>query len=431
LERIICGEALEELKKLPDKIVQTCITSPPYWGLRDYGTASWKGGNPNCDHAVRILPYTESSTISGGKKTVGHQQEGFKTRCPRCGAIRVDKQIGLEETPEDFVASLVEVFREVKRVIRDDGTLWLNLGDSYNGSGGAGGDYCEGGLKEGQPKYPGRFVPTLKRKDLCMIPARVALALQEDGWYLRSDIIWSKPNAMPESVRDRPTKTHEYIYLLTKSEKYYYDAEAIREEPLTDTPQISWEERKAIGDTSGNREADRFNEITSKITFGTHPLGRNKRSVWTVPTRGFPGAHFAVFPPELIEPCVLAGSSDKACPTCYAPWERVVEKVNRVQNQKAPGTDWKTEEGKGRHGETSTLVTGFMYEYETKGWQPTCNCENNDGSAKSIVLDPFLGSGTTAFVAMKHRRFYIGIEMNPEYIKMVKERLGEVQVALF
>lgn len=359
MERIIIGDSLEELGKLPDGIAQTCITSPPYWGLRDYGP------------------------------------EG---------------QIGLEETPEDYVARLVKVFREVRRVLRDDGTLWLNIGDSYNGSGGAGGDYSEGGLKEGQPKYPGRFVPTLKRKDLCMIPARLALALQDDGWYLRSDIIWSKPNCMPESVRDRPTKAHEYIFLFAKSEHYFYDCEAIREEPKTYSPAMSWEERKAIGDSSGNREADRFNEITSKITFGNNPMGKNKRSVWEVPTSGYPGAHFAVYPPALVEPCLLAGTPEKSCPRCGAPWERVLEKVGSAR---------------------MFIPDGIAEEYETSGFVAKCKCPNNDGSGKAIVLDPFLGSGTTVMVAIKHKRGYIGIELNPEYGELIKQRLAEVQIALF
>ncbi|MBY6273924.1 MAG: hypothetical protein CW346_17265, partial [Bacillaceae bacterium] len=227
------------------------VTSPPYFGLRNYG---------------------------------------------------VDGQIGLESTVEEYVQTMVEVFREVRRVLRKDGTLWLNLGDSYNGSGGAGGDYAEGGLKEGQPKYPGRRLDGLKPKDLIGVPWRVAFALQADGWYLRSDIIWSKPNPMPESVTDRPTKAHEYVFLLAKSERYFYDADAIRE-PHT----VDWIGRN-IKSAKGNKDRN----DGGKACETGNPAGRNKRSVWEISTKPFPEAHFATFPPELPEICILAGTSPMA-----------------------------------------------------------------------------------------------------------------------
>jgi DNA modification methylase len=259
------GDCIETMKQWDAGCVQTCITSPPYYGLRDYG------------------------------------HEG---------------QIGLEETPEAFVAKMVEVFREVQRVLRDEVTLWLNLGDSYAGSGGAGNQF--GQLDKGLAKYKQSGKPKeigLKPKDLIGIPWMVAFALRADGWYLRQDIIWNKPNPMPESVRDRCTKAHEYMFLLSKSEKYFFDNEAMKE-PAVD------------GET------------------------RNRRSVWTVATRPYKGAHFATFPPALIEPCILAGSRP------------------------------------------------------------------ND-----IVLDPFMGSGTTAVVAVKHGRRYIGCELNEEYGDLQDERI--------
>ena len=263
LDCIICGDALAELKKLPDELVHCCVTSPPYWGLRDYG---------------------------------------------------VDGQLGLEPTPEEYVDNLVAVFREVRRVLRDDGTLWLNLGDCYNGSGGAGGDYNPGGLKEGQPKYPGRNIASLKPKDLVGIPWRVAFALQADGWWLRSDIIWHKPNPMPSSVKDRPTAAHEYIFLLSKSQHYYYDAQAIREPssmPLLSSDTKRKESKRGRRDKQrghGRRHAG-FNERWDQMSKAAQcAMGRNKRSVWTVATRPFPEAHFATFPLQLIEPCILAGA---------------------------------------------------------------------------------------------------------------------------
>ncbi len=236
---------------IPELEFDCCITSPPYWGLRDYGS---------------------------------------------------DEQLGLEETPEEYVANMVSVFRAVKDAMSDDGTLWLNLGDSYNGSGGAGGDYSKGGLKEGQPKYSGRNITTLKPKDLVGIPWRVAFALQADGWYLRQDIIWHKPNPMPESVTDRCTKAHEYIFLLSKSKKYYYDAYAIKEENA-DTKRKNYQSGSRSNGENKNRNDNDLSERTKDVVYD----GRNKRSVWTVNTKPYKEAHFATYPPELITPCILAG----------------------------------------------------------------------------------------------------------------------------
>lgn len=250
---ILHGDALEVLRTLPDGIVHTCVTSPPYWGLRDYG---------------------------------------------------VEGQIGLEPTPEEYVERLVEVFREVRRVLRDDGTLWLNLGDCYAGAGDRRGGIGNEHGQRNEHKPPDKEIG-LKPKDLIGIPWRVAFALQADGWYLRSDIIWHKPNAMPESVKDRPTKAHEYIFLLAKSERYYYDADAIREpyaenslsrykyQYRSDVPSSKATKNPAIGARAGK--------------INPNPKGRNKRTVWSVSTKPFKGAHFATFPPDLIEPCILAG----------------------------------------------------------------------------------------------------------------------------
>ena len=242
------GDALERLREMPDGSVQTCVTSPPYWGLRDY---------------------------------------------------RIDGQLGLEATPEEYVANMVEVFREVKRVLRDDGTLWLNLGDSYAARG------YSGGMNSLQkPHQATKAVgfrsapPGLKSKDLVGIPWRVAFALQADGWYLRSDIIWAKPNPMPESVTDRPTKAHEYVFLLTKSARYYYDADAIAER--TTGPDKANAFRRPQSLTHRNGSLDPYESSGS----------RNKRTVWTITAKPYSGAHFATFPPELPEVCIKAGSSE-------------------------------------------------------------------------------------------------------------------------
>ena len=508
--------------------VHTCVTSPPYYGLRDYGTATWEGGDAACDHRPDTKrQYSDASTMVG---STSHQENcgslrGFRTGCPKCGARRIDQQIGLEKTPDQYVAELVAVFREVRRVLRDDGTLWLNLGDSYAASQSAGDKtFGNPAFNENRPsraatKTPARQRGDLKPKDLLGIPWRVAFALQAPdylgtirnetdrawlaglvdgegcitileaksghnsgssyppilqvrmcdrecidhamritgtggespaqypasmegqrpsyqwrihgrkaadtiaeiypfllikrkqaivawnhqavrdsyetkrgvkipaaalekqrlcreiiqklnqrepvdlpswmveppppigpGWFLRQDVIWHKPNPMPESVRDRCTKAHEYIFLLAKSARYYYDAEAVAEASSDARVGTSiGEVRDKIIDDDG-----KFNHATRKGLMRARKYGetRNRRSVWTVTPKPFKGAHFATFPPDLIKPCILAG-----CPV--------------------GGT----------------------------------------------VLDPFNGSGTTGMVAMKHGRKYVGIELNPDYIKMSEDRI--------
>ena len=298
--KILHGSCLDRLKDLEDQSINTCITSPPYWGLRDYGTGEWIGGDPNCPHMRTTKISKDTST---GHKAMFEQGNVvgdaiYKNECPKCGAIRQDNQLGLEETPEEFVENLVEVFREVKRVLRDDGTVWLNLGDSYCGTGHKG-NYTDPKHKEGrngQKIALNNKIEGLKSKDLVGIPWRVAFALQADGWYLRQDIIWHKPNPMPESVRDRCTKAHEYIFLLSKSPKYYFDNEAIKEDAKFPDGPNSPHKIKAVENV--------YSANLQKI--GANPK-RNKRSVWTVTTKPFKGAHFATFPMDLIEPCVLAG----------------------------------------------------------------------------------------------------------------------------
>ena len=348
------GDCRESMRRMPEQSVQTCVTSPPYFGLRDYGH---------------------------------------------------DGQIGLEPTPDEFVTALVEVFREVRRVLRDDGTLWLNLGDSYinNPASAVNRNGMSGSLNNGKTEFECRTgtrgsqqrttIPAgLKVKDLAGIPWRVAFALQADGWYLRQDIIWAKPNPMPESVRDRCTKAHEYIFLLTKSARYFYDAEAIKEQSASSDP--SHQHYRANGksdsrkkhvaavcsdcDGSGDGKDGEygdpcklcggtglppkgggFSESKAKPAFGNSGMkkfdGRNRRSVWTVSTKPYSGAHFATFPPDLIEPCILAGSK--------------------------PG---------------------------------------------DVVLDPFGGSGTTAGVALKHGRQAVLCELNPEYAALIPDRVADV-----
>lgn len=334
---ILQGDVRETLRALETGSVQTCVTSPPYFGLRDYG-------------------------VSG--------------------------QIGLEPTPAEYVEQMVAVFREVRRVLRDDGTLWLNLGDSYTGSASTGGTGKETDYT-GKRSLPNKRAEGLKPKDLIGIPWRVAFALQADGWYLRQDVIWHKPNPMPESVRDRCTKSHEYLFLLSKSERYYWDAEAMQEPAVGGLPGntthkhtsayeagddrartkaglVAYAERQRSKRDSFKRGGSKRAEVIPGQSVGTHRpdrpeseydvFTRNRRSVWTVATRPYKGAHFATFPPALIEPCILAG----------APFN-------------------------------------------------------------GLVLDPFTGSGTTAAVALQHGRRFIGCELNPDYIKLAEARIAAAE----
>ena len=302
------GDCKTVLKTLDVNTFNTCVTSPPYWGLRDYGTGTWVGGDPNCPHKRTTKIGKTVETITGHKAM--HDQGNvvgdaiYKTRCPKCGAFRKDEQLGLEETPEEYVENLVKVFREVWRVLREDGTVWLNLGDSYYNYRPGKGQYVPkqtvSKTRQDFPIEVGRRankLKGLKEKDLVGIPWRVAFALQADGWYLRQDIIWHKPNPMPESVKDRCTKAHEYIFLLSKNKKYYFDNEAIKE------PAKDWGTR----DRSKGKYHNAGTGLSPHTGLSKSYPTKNKRSVWRVTNKPYKGAHFAVYPSDLIEPCILAG----------------------------------------------------------------------------------------------------------------------------
>lgn len=362
--RIIIGDALESLKALPSGLVQCCVTSPPYYGLRDY---------------------------------------------------KVEGQLGQEKSHEEYVTNLVNVFREVKRVLRDDGTLWLNLGDSYVGGGRGGGSKgCKQRINVGSLVKPTLVLDNQKPKDLLGIPWRVAFALQADGWYLRQDIIWSKRNAMPESVTDRCVKAHEYIFLLSKSPRYFFDNEAIRE-PASKGPQRmqASQDRVAMKSVGPHaRGADGFNhQYQDDGRIWAADGKRTKRSVWDVTTKGFKGAHFAVFPPDLIEPCIKAGTSEfGCCEDCLSPYSR---KVKRERKPTRPGTNSTKSPDPQRH----VTVTS------TEGWQHRCTCYV--GVTPCTVLDPFAGSGTTGMVSKKLGRDYILIDLNESYKALMHERIGQ------
>jgi DNA modification methylase len=463
------GDCRAVLAGLPADSVDCVVTSPPYWGLRDYGTATWSGGDAECDHKIGRLM---------GNANKGHVREvldGNREVC-KCGATRIDSQLGLERTPEEYVANMVAVFREVRRVLKPSGTCWLNLGDSYAGSWGAqsrggppsesstlrGNGHVGGGPKAkslsgvqiaAAPKgtHTGSWVngrSDLKPKDLVGIPWRVAFALQADGWYLRSDIIWSKPNPMPESVTDRPTKSHEYLFLLTKSARYYFDADAVREAYSEKTWFYDHVEPTKYARANGG-VGNGGPTSTLGVEAANRHGGRNIRSVWTIATRPYPGAHFAVFPPELPERCIKAGSSEKGvCPECGAPWERVVER-----ERLAPAAPSGMREV-GRWSDKQESNVGGRTRSETTGWRPMCahfckldergGCidarpcyhkplmpDSVDTDPKpAVILDPFGGSGTVGMVANRLSRRAILIDLNPEYLEQQMRRNAQTPLGL-
>jgi len=392
--RLYLGDVLDVLREMADESVQTCVTSPPYWGLRDYGESG---------------------------------------------------QLGLEPTPQEYVAAMVGVFREVRRVLRDDGTLWLNLGDSYAAD--RGGTYqpaetlaggVSGRMPDGAPTNRGRgggYMASrgarahgLKHKDLVGIPWRVALALQDDGWWLRSDVIWSKPNPMPESITDRPTRSHEYVFLLTKSPRYFYDAEAVRE-PNVSTSGGPW--------STAYRQAQR-EAIDGGESFGRrwNPDGRNARSVWTITTKPYKGAHFATFPPEIPERCIKAGTPEAGCcAKCGSPRERIIVatgpdgRTGEMRGGKAHDANGKPLMGDNMmdHGVRGSWNSGgHVLRKETAGFRSTCDCAAE--TVPSVVLDPFSGAGTTAFVARQLQRWAVGIDLNAEYLDLAAERLSQLSL---
>lgn len=523
--KLYLGNVADVLARLPEKSVHCVVTSPPYWGLRDYGTGTWSGGDPACDHVERKATGAHKSSMLGPKRHMGISlpetnaafkatERQFAALCAKCGAVREDKQLGSEPSPDCgtqgqaqcgrcFVCSMVGVFREVRRVLWDDGTLWLNLGDTY--SGGSGGYTTtsvkqksnNGTMMEPRPAYKG-----LVSGNLVGIPWRVALALQADGWVLRQDLIWAKKSPMPESVQNRCTKAHEYVFLLTKKGSgYYYDQEAVREQQLS-----TYSSKDFLPDSTKDLQdgtkrtaatgASRANGSPDLI----YDAGRNKRSVWTIDdhrsfldwlaandpdaldrylvevgnkadvwrlsSAGYPGAHFATFPEALIKPMILAGTSERGCcADCGAPWRRVVEEKRLTRER--PNKYTKRVPG-GESGSAPMPNTCAGVEFRTVGWEPTCECHgtfekrkvtvpkstnrytggdrNDEGDAEvsprlegekeetvavyvpdiplddhpvipCTVLDPFIGSGTTAAVCVKLGRHSWGIDLSEQYLR--------------
>ena len=420
---------------LPDASVHMCVTSPPYWGLRDYGLGQWQGGDAECGHVQEQLVTGEQNSP---KQNSHPGSQGGSGPCLKCGAIQQPAGIGLEPTLGEWVQNIVAVGREVWRVLRDDGSFWLNLGDAYSGSWGNYSPTGEGGQRSKKterwerPAYadntrlpPAANMPDLRPKNLMGQPWRVAFALQDDGWLLRSAIVWHKPNPMPESVRDRPTNAYEMIFLLAKSGKYYYDGESIRQ-PHAE-PGRGKGEHESHTPHSGRLDDPKKEQAAFTVAKREYnPAGANARNVWSIPTQGRPDAHFATYPDELPRRCILAGTSERGvCTACGAPWVRQTEteligghplrKDNdrrSVAGELEAGASWaKTGHKPGGHNQVTTL-----------GWQPTCGC--NADTVPATVLDPFAGSGTTLAVAQALGRQSIGLDLNPEYLEIAKRYIN-------
>jgi DNA modification methylase len=421
------GDNRETMKKWAEKgiKVQMCVTSPPYYGLRDYGTGSWVGGDENCDHVERVNQQGGDLAMN---RDPAPQTFQYKNICGKCGATREDKQLGQEETPEEFVNNMVDVFRHVRDILADDGVIWVNMGDSYYnyrpGKGQRQSKQTIASQKFSEVEESakrGRVLDGYKEKDLMGIPWMLAFALRADGWYLRQDVIWNKPNPMPESVRDRCTKSHEYIFLLSKSQTYFFDNEAIKE-PLSDPNRKNFQSGSRSNGINLDRQDNDLSERTKKVVYES----RNRRSVWTVNTRPYIGAHFATYPPELIEPCILSSTSEKGhCPECGSRWVREVERTRLKRNELDPSDPrYRPNTYEGEYGDINGKGDAGYTATKTLGWKPTCECGHDP--VPDIVFDPFMGSGTTAGVALRNGRQYMGCELNPEYGELQQNRIKDV-----
>lgn len=451
LNKIYHGNSLEVLKTFPDSSIDCVVTSPPYWCLRDYGTAPVE------------FPAMEYSLF------------GF--------TVSVEKQtcsLGLEANVNDFIGHMVLIFREVFRVLKGSGTCWINMGDSYAGSSKGGANYPENAKLYLQGTNKGTLAKAtvintvknvVKPKDMLGVPWMLAFALREDGWYLRQDIIWSKPNPMPESVTDRCTKSHEYIFLLSKSNRYYYDADAIKTKiKSTATTYLKDGTRSLTSWQTGsgahsairhNTKEGSFIEKTKRVvykemrdSYGLNGKGfvghsgnfnssgnligggkANKRSVWTVATKPFKEAHFATFPEELIVDCIKAGTSEYGCCShCGEPYIRdftkeLIPTAKASYNSKPDSRDAKADTlDQGSNRIKDGHKPGWVNRTTTKGWVPSCACSADID--KAVVLDPFMGAGATALVARKLNRNFVGVELNQEYIETSEKRLRK-QLGMF
>ena len=465
MKTILQGDCIDRLKELPDKSVNCIVTSPPYYGLRDYGTGEWVGGDPDCPHR-RVSKYSE-------KTITGHAQEElagnvgdaiYKTVCPLCGAVRVDKQIGLEETPEEYISRLVNVFHECYRVLADDGTLWVNIGDSYATGGGRTERIPSSNSKLGENTSKAQnevpFVGTpegCKAKDLIGIPWMLAFALRADGWYLRQDIIWQKPNPMPESVKDRCTKSHEYIFLLSKNQRYSFDYEAIQETATSGETERAENHRSTQNSKYLSLEQEASVRQGMNRNRGTNIIAVRKelpsqevfvafmRSRTTVEQL----ANETDIPRTTIEHWFRKDNTGFAYPSVedwisirdyVDDWSEDFIQIDKGMTEVVYETDeiGKNSCGKRNKRDVWNVATQGVKEahfatFPEKLIEP---CILAGCQVGGVVLDPFCGSGTTGIVSVRHQRDFIGIELNPEYAEMSirrieKEEQQGIQISLF
>lgn len=447
---VLQGHVLEVLRSLPGDSVHCVVTSPPYWGLRAYGTDPqvWGGDPAHAHEWAETAPRrsrsegdatSEMETASVG----GRNYEAQGGSLCGCGAWR--GELGLEPTPDLFVSHLADVFDEVRRVLRPDGTLWMNLGDTYVGGGRGSGIHADGSESlssrqfwsqndDGQVPLAKPAACGLQAKQLVGIPWRVAFELQRRGWWLRSDCVWAKPNPMPERVRDRPARSHDYVFLLTKSARYFYDAYAVRV-PVTGGahPKNGGYSKKLAPAGSGIKNNDSFGIAIS----GDLPAenGANLKSVWWIATQPYPEAHFATYPEELVERAILAGTSARgACAECGASWTRDTDVDYVIHSETNGGTgraragfrtmrtiggDRLTQNAATSPGGWAELPNSSKVVH-TLGWLP--GCEHGRDPVPCLVLDPFCGSGTSLWVARSLGRRAVGIELKPEYVALALRR---------
>lgn len=454
--KILKGHFLDVVKQVPDESIHVCVTSPPYYGLRSYGTEPqiWltpanqlleEQGLFDCNHEwVNIKQYKDS--WRRGESAAQHYSSKKESRsteetrdgrwtyteyCEACGAWR--GELAQEPSPALYIAHLVQVFSEVWRVLRPDGTLWVNIGDAhYNYRPGKhddaraqGYNRQSNGNARGIPSFTpkrGYKIDGLKEKDLIGLPWLLAFAMRDAGWYWRSEIHWHKPNPLSESVEDRPTKCHEAILLFTKSQNYYYDKWAITEPPTGNAhPRFG---KNGVGNGRKTLSVEsRNNDSFRAATVATlSPGGRNKRTIWTINVQGYPEDHFAAYPEELPEIPIKAGSSEVGCcRQCGAPWRRIVLKAE------APVYDNESLEDRWRRAaairsiDIDNAITG---ESITLGWRRGCDCYAG-APVPCEVLDPFTGRGTTGVVAVRYGRNFIGAELQGNYVPMIRQNINQ------
>jgi len=470
--KIHCGDSLEVLKTMPDKLVDMCMTSPPYWALRDYGTAKWEGGNPDCDHKAQnnIKGYEGDwerpsrkefnkigtllkcqvcgknfngkignkfcstkclNTLSNEERTKAKSE--MVNTCSKCGAVRVDNQLGLEPTFDEYINKLCNIFDEVKRVLKDTGTVWVNLGDTYGGSGNSTGHTDKtknlgyttskmGASKGNQDATRGL------EKSLVMIPFRFAIEMVNRGWILRNTIIWYKSNCMPSSVKDRFTVDFEYIFLFSKQKKYYFEQqfEEVKEESIK-RAEYGWDCDRPSTQSNNGVHTEKMGERF------VNEQGRNKRCVWNINPKPYSEAHFAVYPEELCITPIKAGCPEYVCKNCGKVRKRIEKVIGKTVTDSMKvsgcnsegeykGKEVKEYEGTGaqKPSETKRRILESMSQVKEYSYSD-CGC--NAGFEGGIVLDPFSGAGTTSLVARKLNRQYIGIELNESYVNLSERRI--------